>query len=1285
MSKVLHGGEGVDTLNASSDKAQLYGLKGNDTLISDGKSDVLLVGGGGEDSLIVMGGEATLSGGDGSDVFEFTYSADKKVSAVIEDLEPSKDKIVVNFIGNTAPQLSSVASGNDVVWSDADGNFNLTLKSVRENDYFDGEASDEAWKVLELTNAEREAASLSPLTMSQGLMTGAQTRAEEIKILGESGALENHDRPDADGKPDPKKPYYTVPVDGNLTLQEKYHSYGENLDGGAVSPAEVVAQWMGSEKHKKNILDEEGKNFSKLGVGYVEDHYDSNEYYWTQLFADSVKSPEPISAANLSSAAMNSYTVSKSIAGDDNANTLENNFYGVTIDALGGNDSINNAGLNVSISGGADNDTIDSGGSFGTINAGKGNDQINLSDDAKEVLIQYKSGDGSDTISGLNSTDTLKILDDKYTPATVGNDIIVGVGNDSITLFGAASSGVQIAGRQSKLLLGTEDADNLSNSDDEATILAKGGNDTIDNIGSSVSIFSGAGDDYISNSGENVLFSYESGNDTINGFNATSTLQVAGGSYSSVKIGNDLILFGSSSTESIKILEASNLSSINIFDANDNPVEIGDAKNIVGTEQADSLINPVDSATIQAFGGDDTIDNKGARVSIYGGAGNDYVNNNEQRLTFYFYDSGDDTIEGFTCQDVLDIGTYAYETVESGADILVNIISNEATIGTVTLKDYPADQEPNIVSHRPSTSGENISNTASDTLITGTANSDNIDNTGTNVTINAFDSDDSVTNGTVGSSSFGSNSIIYGNGGNDFIGNYGDNATLVGDAGNDIIINSGKNVSMNGGAGNDYLNTSYSDNSTIDGGDGADQITNSYSSATIISGAGDDYILNTGGDNSSINSGTGNDTIINTGNSVTIDGGGGDDRISNAGASALVNGNAGNDTIHNDSADASNVTISGGDGNDVISNLGSNVSINGGAGDDRITTGLPKGSVVIGYELEDRNSFAKYVSILGGKGNDQIRLVSDSENFIRYAAGDGNDTIWGISATDSISIAGGKYTRRFDRNDVIYEVGEGSITLKDGRNKPLPIIIGESGTSGSGSGGGNSGGSGGGSSSGNGGGSSGQSGGNTSGGTSASEGRGSDASGGLSATAGVSASNNSGGSSSSGRIHRTITSFASTTPTASPTPSTVSAQLNADASQPSASSSATPKITLNAPTYANNPSGEDVVAAIQSGNEAFKKHWGTEGNDTLYGGEGVDVFISGKNQGSDTFLNVSAEDIVYLNDVTLNDLMGIKKTGDTVSISLKTGNTMTIQSSDTVSGAIVFADTTWHFTHNTQP
>ena len=151
MADVLHGNASGDQLNARADKTQVYGLKGNDTLTSDGKSDVLLVGGSGNDKLIMLGGNGTLSGGAGKDTFELNYSATKPLTAVIEDLEPSEDKIVVNFDG--------------------------TGDAEQDNRFFE---------MLKLTNDEREnptnvpgqsiavQTNLPALTLSDGLTKAAQ-------------------------------------------------------------------------------------------------------------------------------------------------------------------------------------------------------------------------------------------------------------------------------------------------------------------------------------------------------------------------------------------------------------------------------------------------------------------------------------------------------------------------------------------------------------------------------------------------------------------------------------------------------------------------------------------------------------------------------------------------------------------------------------------------------------------------------------------------------------------------------------------------------------------------------------------------------------------------------------------------------------------------------------------------------------------------------------------------------------------------------------------------------
>ena len=117
----------------------------------------------------------------------------------------------------------------------------------------------------------------------------------------------------------------------------------------------------------------------------------------------------------------------------------------VTIDGGAGDDYIQNfahgeySGSNVTIGGGAGNDLIYNDGANASINAGTGNDLISLVS-ASGNVIQYTEGDGHDTVWGYGDTNSLQINSaSPWSSVTVGNDIVVTVGDGSITLVDAAS------------------------------------------------------------------------------------------------------------------------------------------------------------------------------------------------------------------------------------------------------------------------------------------------------------------------------------------------------------------------------------------------------------------------------------------------------------------------------------------------------------------------------------------------------------------------------------------------------------------------------------------------------------------------------------------------------------------------------------------------------------------------------------------------------------------------------------------------------------------------------
>ena len=530
-------GDAQDNLGGVwQDKTQVYALSGNDTIISDNKNDFLIVGGSGDDSLVMYGGKGSLSGGAGKDTFDLTYSADRKLSAVIEDLDPANDKIVVNFDGSAAPQLTSSVSGNDVIWRDSDGFLSVTLKGVRENDYFDGTASNEIWEVLEITNNEREAKNLPWLTMSADLMQGASVRAQEITALGLSGILTDHTRPNGE--------------DFSTVLEKEYVSPPhENLEAGAASAAEVMENWMDSTTHRENILN---SDFNKLGVGYnYQDDGDPthHRYYWTQLFADGLKSPETVSTADLLTANIEVNTVKKFVTLTENPDTYSNTEYSATIAALGGADSITNTKPYVSINGGADNDTIVIDVSATTVNASTGDDVISLSSDAQGNYLEYALGDGNDTVYGFNVDNALVFLDSEFTPVTLGNDIIISVGADSITLVDAED--FYYFGTRSKLIIRTEKDDEWQNTVDGATIQALAGNDYVLNSGKNVIVDGDDDNDYIYNYSETVSISGGNGNDTVWNLGKDSTIDAGAGTDYISNEGDRVSINGNADSDSI--------------------------------------------------------------------------------------------------------------------------------------------------------------------------------------------------------------------------------------------------------------------------------------------------------------------------------------------------------------------------------------------------------------------------------------------------------------------------------------------------------------------------------------------------------------------------------------------------------------------------------------------------------------------------------------------------------------------------------------------------------------
>lgn len=125
----------------------------------------------------------------------------------------------------------------------------------------------EQWKrdVLTLVNQERAKNGLAALAWGTTCEGAANLRAKEIM------SSYSHTRPDGSSW----STTCPIPKTGGKS--------GENLNAGnaAVSPQTVVASWMGSPDHRKNILD---PDFKYLSVGFVFDPNSAHKTYWSQYF-----------------------------------------------------------------------------------------------------------------------------------------------------------------------------------------------------------------------------------------------------------------------------------------------------------------------------------------------------------------------------------------------------------------------------------------------------------------------------------------------------------------------------------------------------------------------------------------------------------------------------------------------------------------------------------------------------------------------------------------------------------------------------------------------------------------------------------------------------------------------------------------------------------------------------------------------------------------------------------------------------------------------------------------
>lgn len=331
------------------------------------------------------------------------------------------------------------------------------------------------------------------------------------------------------------------------------------------------------------------------------------------------------------------------------------------------------------------------------------------------------------------------------------------------------------------------------------------------------------------------------------------------------------------------------------------------------------------------------------------------------------------------------------------------------------------------------------SSDGADTITTGTgggtiygnAGNDQItfDVDGSNtVTIYAGLGNDSLDDG--GASGSG-DATIFGNGGNDnidlsngaFAGDvtvYGGNGVADSSDGNDTVVLGTGTSLVYGNAGNDAVTLNQTaNNASVYGGLGNDTVTNN------AAGTGD-YLIVLGQGTDSLNGAT---TDFGASSAVTVYGGDGAvdsadgadviDIDTGATSTAVIYGNAGNDTVTADDNDTTS-TVFGGLGDDSITTAANADSVVGGEGDDTIAAGAGANTVEGG---EGDNN------ITTGAGDDRITAGAGDDTI---SSGDGADNVDAGAGDNSITVGNGDATVTGGADDDTVTAGNGNNLLVNG-------------------------------------------------------------------------------------------------------------------------------------------------------------------------------------------------------------------------------------------------------------
>ncbi len=742
--------------------------------------------------------------------------------------------------------------------------------------------------------------------------------------------------------------------------------------------------------------------------------------------------------APLSSLIINANSGDDTITGSSDLSFLG----ALTVNGGAGNDTINfgNWTLTSSLVGGNDNDTITGGSNTDTIDGGDGNDSI-LGGAGSDLIL---GGLGNDILNGNDGDDVVHGDDLNDVDPLGGNDTIQG--NDGVdALFGGFGNDNVDGGAGNETVDGGSGDDIVSGGSGDDVVLGNNGNDTLSGGTGADSVDGGFGDDLmygndsVSGDGSADTINGQDGSDIIgyvdvstagNTFTLTTTQLMVGAEVEVIVDANQAFLVAGS---------GNNLMTATTFTGSVTMNGGGGLDTLLGGSGSDSLIGGVGNDSLVGNDGSDTINAGDGNDCISGGLGDDVMTGDIGVDTISGGDGNDNAAGGAGNDSIT--GGIGIDTLDGGDnnDTLFGNDDGDSLLGGAGQDSLDGGD-----------GADSIDGGDGDDTAFGQTGNDDVRGGAGNDTLQGNDGDDSV-NGMDGNDTLDGNlgrDTLFGGAGDDLMISTNDGDQLLGQGGSgDTFTFNGDNTigdiftitavadpnpgtgrvgiglarlnpglsfttvllgvevfTLNLNGGNDLVTisdlASVNDLTVlnINGGDGDDVIDAALSTSTTVSlrsflGAGNDSVLG-GAGNDTVQGEAGNDTILAGDGTDSLVGGDGNDSL---------NGNAGNDTINGGLGDDS---IWGGGGNDLLTGLDGKDTIWGQAGNDTIDGGIGDDFLDGGYGVPES------VPGASGTGNDSIRGGAGND---KIAGRDGADTLFGEAGDDTIK--GGEGNDTIDAGD----------------------------------------------------------------------------------------------------------------------------------------------------------------------------------------------------------------------------------------------------------------------------